>query len=829
MPDYEPLDLAAVCNTTDEAMGEAAIVPGERALLGLPFRFGAGTGDGPSLVGFGPGLRDGELQIPVGRTAHRVVFAHRLLESRILEGEHPGQPCAEYVFRLADGDEHVVAIRDRFEIGVVPVTWGQAAFLARSDAGQGLRDRHSGPWSEAGFRLAEVRSPYAISVYLWAWANPRPDVPLEAIAIRPAGPRFAIAGITLGHLDEPVFTRAARRPVKIELPDPADAQRPFALEVDVDRGAATFPQPLLVDDTGSIGVPAWGDAENPGSSPAYVELTGTPSATVTVAHDGETLGSFRLGDLEAQGELAPSSRLRVSAAETGRNWVKTVVVDADTGEPIPCRVHFRSPDGIPYQPHGHHPHVTSNLDSWHNDVGGDVRLGQTTYAYIDGRCEGWLPRGEVIVDVAKGYEYEPLREAVTIEPGQQELRLRLRRAIDLRAERYVSGDTHVHFLSTQGAHFEAAGEGLTVVNLLLSQWGHLFTNTEEFTGAPSVGTDTIVHASQENRQHILGHLTLLGLKEPVMPWGSGGPGEAELGGNLETTLSHWADRAHEQGGTVVLPHIPNPNGEPAALIATGRADAVEWLVQDTYNHAEYYRYLNLGYRLPLVGGTDKMTTDVPVGVYRTYVHIPDDEPITYDSWCRALRGGNTFLSGGPLVRVAVEGAPMGATVSLPEGGGTVEVHAHADSVIPFGSLEIVVNGAVVARTEAPGGAAMRLDLRERIPIAGHSWIAARCGGPAYFDGAIHLDGWRRRVMAHTSPVYVATGGEWTMFDADAATYMLTLINGSLSYIREHSLQWPAGTVTHHHPHTDHEAFLEEPFQQAIAAIHRRLHEHGIPH
>ena len=59
----------------------------------------------------------------------------------------------------------------------------------------------------------------------------------------------------------------------------------------------------------------------------------------------------------------------------------------------------------------------------------------------------------------------------------------------MNAERYFSGDTHVHFLSTQGAHTEARGEDLNVVNLLLSQWGHLFTNTEEFIGRPTVSDD----------------------------------------------------------------------------------------------------------------------------------------------------------------------------------------------------------------------------------------------------------------------------------------------------------------------------------------------------
>jgi hypothetical protein len=103
-----------------------------------------------------------------------------------------------------------------------------------------------------------------------------------------------------------------------------------------------------------------------------------------------------------------------------------------------------------------------------------------------------------------------LRTRVTIAPGQQELTLRLKRWCNMNARRWFSGDTHVHFLSTQGSHTEARGEDLNVVNLLLSQWGHLFTNTEEFTGGESRSRDgrTIVYASQENRQHLLGHRTL---------------------------------------------------------------------------------------------------------------------------------------------------------------------------------------------------------------------------------------------------------------------------------------------------------------------------------
>ena len=108
-----------------------------------------------------------------------------------------------------------------------------------------------------------------------------------------------------------------------------------------------------------------------------------------------------------------------------------------------------------------------------------------------------------------------------------------------------------------------------------------------------------------------------------MPWGTDAPSEAELGGTLEVTLSDWADRAHAQGATVILPHLPIPNHETAAMIATGRADGVEILQHSPYRLLEYYRYLNGGFRIPVVGGTDCMRAQVPIGLYRTLslIHI----------------------------------------------------------------------------------------------------------------------------------------------------------------------------------------------------------------
>ena len=831
MQDYQPIPLSDLCNVGADILGERANPAiGSQTFHGLPFQIGENAA---CFLGFGDGIRTESLSIPIAAKPRRVIVAHRLLETHIFEGEPIGKHIANYVFRYTDGETVSVPIRERFEIAALPQGWGQQPFLAVPDQGEGLLNRHQGPWGSAGNRQTEAYQTHPRDYYLWIWENPRPDVEIEAVEIQPMSRNFIVAAITLGYLDEDPVPRHPRREVKITFPQPEDAEKSFDMEVKVDRGVATYPYPLPENSSDAFindDFKGWGETQNNKSNPAYVEVSATPSASVEIKNHGETLGTVKWGEVEEKGTVQPNERVKVQLIDSGRNWVHTTVLDDDTNKPVPCRIHFRSPHGVPYAPHGHHAHVNSNMGTWHIDVGGDVRLGQISYAYIDGTCQGWLPRGEVIVDVARGFEYTPLRTTVEIQPGQRELTLRLKRWCNMNTERYFSGDTHVHFLSTQGAHTEAQGEDLGVVNLLLSQWGHLFTNTEEFIGRPTVSDDgrSIVYATQENRQHVLGHLTLLGLKEQVAPWCSDGPGEAELGGNMETTLSHWADACHAQGGTVVLPHIPNPNCEPATLIATGRVDAVEYLTNAMYGHIEYYRYLNCGYKLPLVGGTDKMSSDVPVGVYRTYVHIPDDEEFNYDNWCKYMKAGNTFLSGGPMIRLTVDGQPIGSTINLPGNGGTVEVEASADSIFPIHTLQIVQAGKVVASTEDKNGS-RQLRLKANLKIDKHSWIAARCGGPGYAQAVPHHDGWGRGIIAHTSPVYIAVGEEWWMFDPQTANYMLTLIEGGLSYIRERARHHHPGTVTHHHAEEDHLEFLSRPFNQAREAIHRRMHQLGIPH
>lgn len=840
--EYEAIDISEACNVgTDFVRSKShwdplsdpsrnfADVPARPAIglqrfRGLPFAIAPDPMR--CFVGLS-GHGDRTHTVRMRLRARWLIFAHALLESQLVSGDLPGRTVATYVVRYEDALQERIAIRERFEVAVVPTDWGGLPFLALSDRTDGLMPRHAGAWQDAGFRQAEVIQGEACDYYLWAWENPRPDSIITSVAVEGSGARFILAAITASTAAEEPFPRPDPRYVVIGLRGPR-AARPFGLSVEVDRGTATYAYPLLAaaDPFLESELHGWGEPVNVASARAYAAIVATPSATIRVLQDGEELAAVRRGDLDL-GRPHEEAELRLELLDGGRNWVHVTVVDDATGSPVPCRVHFRSAEGIPYQPHGHPDHVGSDFwRTWHLDVGGDVRLGGVTYAYIDGRCQGWLPRGEVIVDVARGFEYEPLRTRVTIAPGQREVSLRLRRWIDMSAERWFSGDSHVHFLSTQGAHLEARGEDLPVVNLLQAQWGHLYTNTEEFTGRPSISPDgrSIVFCSQENRQHVLGHLVIWGLRTPVMPWSSDGPSEAELGGTLETTLSDQADASHARGGTVVLAHLPDPNGEPAILVATGRADAVEMIEHKPRGHLDYYRYLNCGYRLPLVAGTDKMSSQVPVGLYRTYAFIPADEEFSYDSWTAAVRAGRTFVSGGPLIKLRVDGARIGDTLHLPHGGGEVEIEATAESIFPINCLQIVERGAVVASTEETTGT-RRLALRTRLRVSGNSWVAARCGGPRYaFDAIRHLDEWRRGIFAHTSPIYVACGGPWGMFDPEVARYMLTLVAGGLEYVRRRVVPGDTARVTHTHGASDHGAYLERPYHEARRELERRLRE-----
>jgi hypothetical protein len=74
------------------------------------------------------------------------------------------------------------------------------------------------------------------------------------------------------------------------------------------------------------------------------------------------------------------------------------------------------------------------------------------------------------------------------------------------------------------------------------------------------------------------------------------------------------------------------------------------------------------------------------------------------------------------------------------------------------------------------------------------------------------------VQAHTSPVYLVTPGQ-ELFSPDTAAYMLALIDGSQTFVENLAVR----------PDAERLAATRKVFEDARTKLHRRLHQHNIPH
>lgn len=842
MAKFVTIYLAPLCDLTPDAMARGAtptpawhpqlaamlgdLPAGSRAFWGIPFDL-APSG-GPRWVEL---LGDRAVSVPLNGRAGYVVFAHFCNASIDSEAKRqppdvtlgrvtrPGEHLADYVLVYQDGSEHRQPIRRRFEINEPGADWGQLAFAARPHTSDmpwdwGVPSAES-EWghSQVGLVSGDYQAPNRYWIY--ALGNPHPERDLAAVLLEPTGAdRAAVAGITLYLGRAHPLQHRRLQAFRIVLPE-SEASLPDKLDAAIDLGIiarkyavpAFSPEPWLEDE-----LQGWGEqtGKPQPQSDLRLDITASLEATLTVGgHPVELEPAYETGSSASDDGAA-----RVEVLSPLRTWVHATITDP-SGRPTPARVHFRSPDGRYLPPYGHRREVN---DGWFQDYGADLKLGSTDYAYVDGRFQIELPVGDVYVEAVKGFEFEPLRQRLRIEPGQRELRLTLTRSHDWRRRGWVTADTHVHFLSPQTAVLEAQAEGVNLVNLLASQWGELYTNVGDLTGDLSgVSTpDTLVWVGTENRQHILGHMSLLGVRgQPVFPMTTGGPSESTIGDTVAASLAEWADRCREREGVVVIPHFPDPYLEVAADIILGKVDGVEIRYfspnLDNYFMGEWYRFLNLGYRVAAVGGTDKMSAGMPVGGVRTYAHL-GDAPLTFANWARAVRGGRTFTTSGPLIGLSVEGRSPGDEIQLPASGGTLGVQAWADSVHPIHALELVVNGRVVDRAAAPDGQ-HRIQLDSVVRLQGSAWIAARC-----VSRLVVWHCWPVNVAAHTSPVYVVAGGQ-EIFSPSEATFMLTMLDGGLTYLD--TLSIPASPEKHNQ--------IKQVFRQAQAEMHRRLHAHGHGH
>ena len=473
------------------------------------------------------------------------------------------------------------------------------------------------------------------------------------------------------------------------------------------------------------------------------------------------------------------------------------VTDERTGRDVAARVRLVDAGGREVVPLGHPEALAPNAQE------GDVRFHSRRFAYVDGAFTvdpAWLP---LRYQVIKGYEYliaegelraEGLRDGTATIP--------LSRWSSLSESGWQSGDIHIHHIAPKTCGLEMEAEDLNVANILTSDFT---ADQDQFEGKPNACSTgrRLVYVAQEFRNDQLGHMCLLDLKKLIEPVKTMQPYHFPL--HLEV-----CDRTRAQGGYISWAHFPSwPGVEGPLDVAMEKLDGLEILcVLDPREFPVFmrevvpdlaannglrlwYRFLNCGFRLAATAGTDKMTTFVTVGANRVFARVEGE--FTYRAWVDALRAGRTFISNSPLVSFTVNGREPGTTLQLARNRATLQIHATAESQLPYDRLEIVANGTAIAEA-TPSGPRHRAEIRLEHPVRGSCWVAARAweNTDRYRSRGVdftkvHADrgtllndyfGTRRPegVFAHTSPVYVIRDGAPIRSWEDAEYYVRYLDN-----------------------------------------------------
>jgi hypothetical protein len=806
---------------------------GDRVVRGIPFVFGPEDGSNVILLDRAAVTVD-----LAGAVARYLVVVHAAadvptvyldgLADSAIDGNTLGGIVSTYTLRFVDGTHASVPQLRRFGIQQARVQWGASSFAATPALEDQVRRRVADEIAVSGssaftFGRGEERHRSARDLalhrgdpgellWLYALPNPAPDKRLTSVELVPAGEVSAVYAMSLTSLESHPLRPGLRRTFRVQVPDHAGPNVVGELDaVAVDLGSVLSARTVLRYDreqwtpASPLALPSESDAD------VLVEVAAHPAARLYLGEGA----SANVHDLSS-----PSAD--VVEVSCGRKPVRIRVVDRETGMPVAARLHVHGEAGEYLPPRGHHRLVNT---AWFEDFYGELAVGSHQYAYIDGECVVDLPLGVVFVEIVRGFEIAPLRCSVEIEAETAELVFELEHVLRWRERGWVTADTHVHFLSPQTALLEGRAEGVNVVNLLVSQWGEMFSNVGDFDGRSTFGAkdlggdgEFLVRVGSENRMQVLGHISLLGYAGSLIhPLCTGGPSESALGDPVEVTMAEWAQRCLDQHGLVVMPHAPNPQLERAADIVLGVVDAIELMMFNPlsapgglspYGIADWYRYLNLGYRVPLVAGSDKMSAGSLLGGVRTYTQLGERD-FTYEAWMESVRAGDTFVTYGPLASVEVEAVRPGGRLDLPTGGGTVTVGWEVESVaVPIERVEIVAGGLAVEEVVV-GGTLIARGSAE-IPVASSTWIALRVRGSYH--------GRPGDIAAHTSAVQVMVADS-PLFSEVAAAQVLDQIEGAIAYVDTLAPR----------PQASRFRELRATLEAAHNRLHQRMHRAGIYH
>jgi len=315
---------------------------------------------------------------------------------------------------------------------------------------------------------------------------------------------------------------------------------------------------------------------------------------------------------------------------------------------------------------------------------------------------------------------------------------------------------------------------------------------------------TLFGNGQEHRHNFgpggegFGHVMLLDILRRIEPV-SIGPGIMKEGTD-GIPLQRGIRTAREDGATVIWCH--NTFGhEDIPNWVSGLVHAQNIFDGGDHGHYEdtFYRYLNVGMKVPFSTGTDWFIYDF------SRVYLPVDGELTGKKWLAQLAAGRSFITNGPLLEFTINGRPIGETISA-AAGDELQVAGRAIGRCNFSKLELIHKGQVihsVAAAKSAGHYAAELDFKVR--ASGPGWLALRIPKDA------GRNEFAKPLFAHTSPIYVAVGDR-KLFDAKVAQGLLAEMQASQQFVVSKALFADAA---------EREAVLRV-YRDAITAMQKQL-------
>lgn len=397
-----------------------------------------------------------------------------------------------------------------------------------------------------------------------------------------------------------------------------------------------------------------------------------------------------------------------------------------------------------------------------------------------------LPRKRLQLEALSGLETALARR--DLELGTQapdEVTIQVPRLFDPARLELAAGNTHLHLRnlsldeSDEYLRQIPAADGLRVLFISYlerhKEDASYITNRYPIGELKQFGATGVLYSNGEEHRHNFdgfgqgfGHVMFLGIRNLVRPvsLGAGITGS----GFDDRPLRPGIDEAKHQGGTVIWCHN-NLGFESVPTALAGLLDALNVFDGSRNGKFEdnYYRFLNIGLKIPISTGTDWFLYDFS----RVYAQVQG--PLTIQSWLDAVKAGRSTATNGPLLTLRVDGAEVGATLKL-DRSRTVHLEGTAIGRHNFERLELIHNGKVIYAEQAKNlKDRYEAKISREIPISSPGWLALRIQSSTKNELGNSL-------YAHTSPIYVEVGGRGC-FDVEAARTLLRQVEENAASIR----------------------------------------------